>query len=876
MSITVECRNCGKKYAVDEHLAGRKFRCHNCGNVFPADEPADFDAIFASASAASAEPGAEPARAPVFHSPPPPPPAPSLFAPATPAPSYFAAAPAFVPPTRRRKKENRVAGSDSATPWLIILYLGVQIFYIIGGMWQHYSSGEGDTIASIFTCVVTNSILFFAVVAPALWLGVFIASKVMKFPLVEAAYLKAAAVAAVPAVVFGLIMFWLFVLPSVFPPNLVIIGLLFLAMAPIAFFVFKFAFALDLKEAIVGFLFTAPLYVMGQFASIAVAILAASMVPTERKAHRHFADAPGDDQTAQNDNPFVNSPQGTNFGMPTPQDAADARINSFQSQVARLTNEAASDESRESMQRRLDLLRSQIMSDRALQARSTYADLQSQLTQLQQKIAALPSETPDQAVFSDPVPSQVWDTPAGSGDVGTEVSYKDFKLRPPLDAVVDLKSSENDPAGLVWTFRKTFGARFSITTLPRTNVAQRQPWVVCRPFMTPETDAQKLFCIDVRDMARRRASTDLTVEDGKIGNLAFTRVILVPTTGLGDRFAQYAAISDNRWLVMTIRAPRDEARVFGQMQASAGSVRTAAGEPHVDPFSPAALVARLGDEPLEVSVMLRRQGPAAEPALDAAMKDPDARIAEGAAALLDDMATPKSVPVLREAATSTDPKVRESARAALNRLLPKEFDVVAEALLDLQSDAILDKRTALQSLARATPDARRAQIATMLEDMLASDKPNLDYEDLGKALAAWHGDNTMTRLLPLLAIKGFSPKRRAAMQALGGTKDKRVALPLMDPWLLDDPDAAVSALIELGQPAEDELVRQKAMWHANARVRTAAARVLQEIGTTKSLPSLERGAHDPRDASAAAAARQALAAVKARLPKPGTLATKAG
>jgi len=73
-----------------------------------------------------------------------------------------------------------------------------------------------------------------------------------------------------------------------------------------------------------------------------------------------------------------------------------------------------------------------------------------------------------------------------------------------------------------------------------------------------------------------------------------------------------------------------------------------------------------------------------------------------------------------------------------------------------------------------------------------------------------------------------------------------LALPLMDPWLLDDPEAAVPALIELGQPAEDELVKQKAMWHFNPRVRSATARALKEIGTVKSLPGLERGAHDSR------------------------------
>ncbi len=160
--------------------------------------------------------------------------------------------------------------------------------------------------------------------------------------------------------------------------------------------------------------------------------------------------------------------------------------------------------------------------------------------------------------------------------------------------------------------------------------------------------------------------------------------------------------------------------------------------------------------------------------------------------------------------------------------------------------------------------------------MLISPKAGFDSPAIGQALANWYGENTVTRLLPLLNNRTFGPQRQAVMQVLGATRDKRAALPLMDPWLLNDPDAAVSALIKLGEPAEDELVKQKAMWHANATVRAATARVLEQIGTAKSVPGLERGAHDSRDPAAAAAARKALQAVWARLPKPGAAATKAG
>ena len=76
------------------------------------------------------------------------------------------------------------------------------------------------------------------------------------------------------------------------------------------------------------------------------------------------------------------------------------------------------------------------------------------------------------------------------------------------------------------------------------------------------------------------------------------------------------------------------------------------------------------------------------------------------------------------------------------------------------------------------------------------------------------------------------------MEVLGATKDKRAVLPLMDPWLLEDPEHAVQALVQIGPAAEDEIVAKRAMWHNNARVRTSAAQVLEQIGTAKSLEGL--------------------------------------
>jgi HEAT repeat protein len=67
----------------------------------------------------------------------------------------------------------------------------------------------------------------------------------------------------------------------------------------------------------------------------------------------------------------------------------------------------------------------------------------------------------------------------------------------------------------------------------------------------------------------------------------------------------------------------------------------------------------------------------------------------------------------------------------------------------------------------------------------------------------------------------------------------------------------------MGPVAEDEVI--KLVKAPDAAGRTAAARILQEIGTVKSLAALKRASQDPRDANAAAAAKVALDIVNERL-----------
>ena len=229
------------------------------------EEPPDFDALLALSAAEQSAPslGSPPPLPPPMTGPPmmPPPPMrarrlrPALRAPAAPA------LPVGYLPRPRRERSNMAVGIDNVTPWFILLFLGAKAFDVIRSMMaladvpeevkHQLKIGPGAFI----TAACVDVLVFFAVAATLVWLAVFIASKIMKFPLPDSAYLKAAGVAAIPSVVVTLI--------QILPLNLVIDAGLILAIIPVTLWVLKFAFDMTWPEALVAYAFVLPLYVVG-------------------------------------------------------------------------------------------------------------------------------------------------------------------------------------------------------------------------------------------------------------------------------------------------------------------------------------------------------------------------------------------------------------------------------------------------------------------------------------------------------------------------------------------------------------------------------------------------------------------------------------
>jgi HEAT repeat protein len=107
------------------------------------------------------------------------------------------------------------------------------------------------------------------------------------------------------------------------------------------------------------------------------------------------------------------------------------------------------------------------------------------------------------------------------------------------------------------------------------------------------------------------------------------------------------------------------------------------------------------------------------------------------------------------------------------------------------------------------------------------------------------------------------------MKILPCTHDRRAVFPIIR-WIIKEPEKVVTALKLMGPVAEDEVV--KLLREKNADARKHAARILEEIGTGKSLAELHRASNDPRDKPAAEAAKLAEDTVRARVKekKPAT------
>lgn len=276
MAISTECAGCGKQYRVDDRAAGRKLRCKNCGHTFTvvappppavAREQDPFEALVAM------EQSATPLPADQVVSPPLPPPRSS-------PPRVASMPPVYAPPARPSERAKRPAsrygrhstggiGADNVTPWLVIGYIVAEVLMALVASFQPShagAAGRAFTTGAIWTIAILDVIFLFLVLGPAVYLGVFLTSRIFRFEMVDLPYFRGCGVAALPGVVL--------VLAVLLPRNFVLVLVMLLAIVPLAFFVLKTAFDLDWAGGAVGFIFSGALYTGAQLFAKLVLIAA--------------------------------------------------------------------------------------------------------------------------------------------------------------------------------------------------------------------------------------------------------------------------------------------------------------------------------------------------------------------------------------------------------------------------------------------------------------------------------------------------------------------------------------------------------------------------------------------------------------------------
>ena len=169
---------------------------------------------------------------------------------------------------------------------------------------------------------------------------------------------------------------------------------------------------------------------------------------------------------------------------------------------------------------------------------------------------------------------------------------------------------------------------------------------------------------------------------------------------------------------------------------------------------------------------------------------------------------------------------------------PPDSEFIAQALYDLKSPLPQTRKQALSRLARTPADAsRRAEVAQAIVPML-QEPDGFTRADAAKALAVWGGPESTPALIVALKDTAFNV-RWAVLDALKGLKDPQASEALAA-LVAEDKDRgkAVDALKAIGPPAEDAVI--PLLSNGEDRVRVEACKILQVIGSEKSVPMLRR------------------------------------
>lgn len=286
MPINVVCGGCGKQYRVSEQAAGKRLRCRECGRemLVPAPATAEVDPF---EELAAMERNAAPAPPPLKRGP-------LITQRPVDTIDVKADAPSerFREPPRFGRSKAAAVGTDNLSPWAVIAFVVLQIVLaIIATVHARQSpqASHGNQIAMIWTSAIVSIGLLFLVLGPAVFLGVFITSKIFRFQVVDLGWLRGCGIAAIPS---------LLVMGAAFLPDDVIssIGtgfplLIGVVAIVLCFLALKYVFDLDWVGGLVAYAFSGPLYAAGVFlAAGVVGVMLAQIFRDASPPSRNFFD----------------------------------------------------------------------------------------------------------------------------------------------------------------------------------------------------------------------------------------------------------------------------------------------------------------------------------------------------------------------------------------------------------------------------------------------------------------------------------------------------------------------------------------------------------------------------------------------------------
>ncbi len=183
-------------------------------------------------------------------------------------------------------------------------------------------------------------------------------------------------------------------------------------------------------------------------------------------------------------------------------------------------------------------------------------------------------------------------------------------------------------------------------------------------------------------------------------------------------------------------------------------------------------------------------------------------------------------------------------------------------MTDLASNDVGVRRSAANRLGNATLDSPSPELLNLMAS-LATDSENSIRASAASFLKTYGTTNEVPVLIKLLRDSDWNA-RQNAIKGLSRMKDERAIDPLVDELMRGGSPGqqeATAALVAIGAPAETavlQMLQQKYL-----ETRREACRILQRIGTSKSLEPLQEIVGDP-DQSLSQAAADAIRAIKFR------------